>query len=66
MISGIQGLIRGHCPLDQLNEDIVMSGGFYKVVLHEMGHCLGFGTVWEDMDLVKRLVRRRADGLRLD
>ena len=25
----------------------------YALILHEMGHCLGFGTIWDDLGLLK-------------
>ena len=37
----------------ELEEDLVMGGGFGKIVLHEIGHCLGFGTIWDDLNLIK-------------
>ena len=34
---------------DELNSDI---DSFYSLVLHEMGHCLGFGTIWDGLGLL--------------
>ena len=36
------------------SEDITDLGQFYETVLHEMGHSLGFGTIWEDLNLVSQ------------
>ena len=34
---------------DELNSDL---DSFYSLVLHEMGHCLGFGTIWDGLGLL--------------
>ena len=41
-----------------LNDDNITRKTFYKVILHEMGHCLGFGTLWNDMGLLKNPSRK--------
>ena len=37
-----------------IDPDYLDADYFYDLVLHEMGHCLGFGSVWNDLDLLKR------------
>ena len=38
--------------IDDINDQSTDLGQFYDTVLHEMGHVLGFGTIWEDLNLV--------------
>lgn len=37
----------------QLEDAQVEEGFFYNLVLHEIGHALGFGSTWADLDLVR-------------
>ncbi len=32
--------------------DMEADGSLYSVILHEMGHVLGIGTIWEDAGLL--------------
>lgn len=44
----------GWMQIDSADYDqLVADGLLYSVILHEMGHVLGFGTVWSDMNLLR-------------
>ena len=38
------------------------SGDIKEVILHEMGHCLGIGTLWERQDLLGNPSQQSSDG----
>lgn len=42
-------------------EDMVDEGILEDVILHEMGHVIGIGTVWEDLDLLQNPVGSTPD-----
>lgn len=44
----------GWMQIDTADYDyLVQNGLLYSVILHEMAHVLGFGTVWTDMNLLR-------------
>ncbi len=47
---------RGDMEFDSADlSSLESSGDLYTVILHEMGHVLGFGTVWSDLNLLQRV-----------
>ena len=45
--------VLGLMKFDTADLDVLESGGLLQVViLHEMGHVLGFGTIWSDLNLL--------------
>ena len=45
--------VAGLMKFDTADLDVLESGGLLQVViLHEMGHVLGFGTIWSDLNLL--------------
>jgi hypothetical protein len=43
---------------------LINDGRFENVVRHEMGHVFGLGTVWDDLDLIRRGTYRGVNGNR--
>jgi len=51
--SGSQLPFAGCMIFDSANiDELLASGGLSKVILHEMAHVFGFGTIWEDKRLL--------------
>ena len=45
--------VLGLMKFDTADLDVLESGGLLQaVILHEMGHVLGFGTIWSDLNLL--------------